>query len=1126
MKKLFLVDAYALIFKYYYAFLGRPMRNRAGMNTSVVFGFVKFLRDIQKRERPDLLGVAFDPKGGSFRREVFPEYKANRAETPEDILLSVPYVKRVLEAMCIPILEVEGYEADDVIGTLSQKGVEAGYEVFMVTPDKDYGQLVRDNCKIYKQKGADGSIEIVDRDSIREKYGIDDPVLVRDILALWGDASDNIPGVPGIGEKSACKLVQEWGTVENILDNVSKIKGKQGEKIAAWGDKLRLAKHLTTICLDVPIPFRPEDLTVCDPHIDELKAVFAELDFKAFMNDLTNLAPPETLPEGPRQEAQTQLAEMARAKSAAAKRAALVGQGNLFGDPVVEMPAASDVPAAELQAEAEAMQFKTAQTTPHDYRLVEDAAQLREVVDEVGKYEEFCFDTETTGFDIFNDRIVGMSLAVKPFEAWYIPFKEENTAEYAEIVRPLFENDRIAKIGQNIKFDLMVLRQLGLEIRGRKYDTMILHYLLDPESRHNMNALAEKYLNYKPIEIETLIGKGSKQLTMDLVNVERVKEYAAEDADVTLRLKHALYPQIEELGLQHLYFEIEEPMIAVLADIEMAGVRIDSEALAVYSVELSRRLAELEAAIREEAGESQLNINSARQLGEVLFGKMRIAEKPKMTKTKQFCTDEDYLQSFAHKHRIVDLILEYRGVKKLLSTYVEALPQLVNRRTGRIHTSFNQAVTATGRLSSTNPNLQNIPVREEMGRRIRRAFIPSDEEHLLLSADYSQVELRLMAHLSGDESLIAAFAHGEDIHAATAAKLFNKTLGEVTSEERRRAKTANFGIIYGISAFGLSQRLEIPRKEAKEIIDGYFASYPKVQEYMDNVVAKAKEEGFVSTIFGRRRYLNDIASHNAIARGLAERNAVNAPIQGSAADIMKIAMINVHRRFAAEGARIVLADKDEANGHEVAKAIVKEGGEAAFCLCDVGNEADVQAALDTAARTYGKLDIVVNNAGWQLNKTLLETTAEEFNAVLNTNLTSMFLFTKGAANMFIAQKTGGAIVNVCSTFAVVGSPGYVAYHASKGGVASFTRAAAISLMPHNIRVNAVGPGTTETPGLHDGARDTGDEAKGMASFLALQPLKRFGKPEEIASVIAFLASDEASFVTGALWMADGGYTIV
>lgn len=913
MKKLFLVDAYALIFKYYYAFLGRPMRNREGMNTSVVFGFVKFLRDIQKRERPDLLGVAFDPKGGSFRRDIFPEYKANRSETPEDILLSIPYVKRVLDAMCIPILEVAGYEADDVIGTLSQKGVEAGYDVYMVTPDKDYGQLVRDNCRIYKQRGAEGSIEIVDREAIREKYGIDDPQLVRDILALWGDASDNIPGVPGIGEKIACKLVREWGTVENILDNVSKIKGKQGEKIAGWADNLRLAKRLTTICLDVPIPFREEDLTVCDPHIDQLRGIFAELDFKAFMNDLTNLAPAEPLPEGPRQEAQTQLAKMARAKSAAAKKAALAGQGNLFGDPVVPLPAAQEVPVAELQAEAEAIQFRTAQTTPHEYTLVETAAQLREVVAAVGRYPEFCFDTETTGFDIFNDRIVGLSLAVEPFKAWYVPFLEKDTPEYAEIVRPLFEDEKIAKIGQNIKFDLMVLRRLGITIRGRMYDTMILHYLLDPESRHNMNALAEKYLNYKPIEIETLIGKGSKQLTMDLVNVERVKEYAAEDADVTLQLKQALYPMIEQIGLQHLYFEIEEPMIAVLADIEMAGVRIDSEALAVYAVELNRKLAELEAAIRTEAGEPNLNINSARQLGEVLFGKMRIAEKPKMTKTKQFCTDEDYLQSFARKHRIVDLILEYRGVKKLLSTYVEALPQLVNRSTGRIHTSFNQAVTATGRLSSTNPNLQNIPVRDDMGRRIRKAFIPSDDDHLLLSADYSQVELRLMAHLSGDESLIAAFEHGEDIHAATAAKLFNKTLDEVTSEERRRAKTANFGIIYGISAFGLSQRLEIPRKEAKEIIDGYFASYPGVKKYMDNVVEKAKEEGFVSTIFGRRRYLNDIASHNAIARGLAERNAVNAPIQGSAADIMKIAMINVHRRFAAEGirSRVILQVHDE-----------------------------------------------------------------------------------------------------------------------------------------------------------------------------------------------------------------------
>ena len=912
MKKLFLVDAYALIFKYYYAFLGRPMRNRTGMNTSVVFGFVKFLRDIQKREHPDLLGVAFDPPGGSFRREIFPEYKANRAETPEDILLSVPYVKRVLEAMCIPILEVEGYEADDVIGTLSQKGAEAGYDVYMVTPDKDYGQLVREHCRIYKQRGADGSIEIVGREEIRDKYGIDDPQLVRDILALWGDASDNIPGVPGIGEKSACKLVREWGTVENILENVGRIPGKQGEKIAGWADNLRLAKRLTTIRLDVPIELREEDLTVCEPHLDDLRALFAELDFKAFLNDLANLAPPEPVSDAPRQEAQTQLAEMARAKSAAAKKAALAGQGNLFGEPVVPMTT-EPVPSAELQAEAESMHFETAQTTPHEYVLVESGEQLRGVVAEVGRYGEFCFDTETTGLDVFNDRIVGLSLAVEPFKAWYVPFKEENTRAYAEIIRPLFENEHIAKIGQNIKFDLMVLRQLGVEVRGRFYDTMILHYLLDPESRHNMNILAEKYLNYRPIEIETLIGKGARQLTMDLVNVERVKEYAAEDADVTLRLKRVLFPLVEQIGLHDLYFEIEEPMIAVLADIEMAGVRIDSEALATYAVELNRKLAELEAAVRAEAGEPNLNINSTRQLGEVLFAKMRIAEKPKMTRTKQFCTDEEYLQSFAHKHRIVDLILEYRGVKKLLSTYVEALPQLVNRRTGRIHTSFNQAVTATGRLSSTNPNLQNIPVRDEMGRRIRKAFIPSDDEHLLLSADYSQVELRLMAHLSGDESLIAAFEHGEDVHASTAARLFNKPIAEVTSEERRRAKTANFGIIYGISAFGLSQRLEIPRKEAREIIDGYFASYPRVKEYMDRVVEKAKEEGFVSTIFGRRRYLNDINSHNAVARGLAERNAVNAPIQGSAADIMKIAMIDVHRRFAAEGirSRVILQVHDE-----------------------------------------------------------------------------------------------------------------------------------------------------------------------------------------------------------------------
>ncbi|MEG1759042.1 MAG: DNA polymerase I [Alistipes sp.] len=941
MKKLFLVDAYALIFKYYYAFLGRPMRNRDGMNTSVVFGFTKFLREILKREHPDLLGVAFDPKGGSFRREIFPEYKANRTATPEDILLSIPYVKRMLDAMCIPVLEVAGYEADDVIGTLSQKGVEAGYEVFMVTPDKDYGQLVRDHCKIYKQKGTDG-IEIVDTAAIKERYGIDDPVLVRDILALWGDASDNIPGVPGIGEKGACKLVQTWGTVENILANADQIAGKQGESLAAWGDKLLLAKRLTTICMEVPIEFRAEDLTMCDPHIEELQVLFAEMDFRMFAGDLANRTPAAPLSDVPQQAAQTQLAEVAWSKSAAAKKAALAGQGDLFAAP--EEPVSVSVPDTDLFSVMEPTVadsgLATAQTTPHTYTLVESAEALRRVVAEVEQYEEFCFDTETTGFDIFNDRIVGMSLAVRPFEAWYIPFDELSTAEYAAIVRPLFANEKIAKIGQNIKFDLMVLRRIGIEIVGRKYDTMILHYLLDPESRHNMNALSQKYLNYQPIEIESLIGKGARQLTMDMVSMPRVVEYAAEDADVTLRLKQVLYPLVEQVGLQYLYTEIEEPMIAVLAEIEMAGVRIDSGALAEYAVELNRKLAALEFEIRETAGDPALNINSPRQLGEVLFAKMRIADKPKMTKTKQFCTDEDYLQTFAHKHKIVDLILEYRGVKKLLSTYVEALPLLVNRTTGRIHTSYNQAVTATGRLSSTNPNLQNIPVRDELGRPIRRAFIPSDEEHMLLSADYSQVELRLMAHLSGDESLIAAFAHGEDIHAATAAKLFGKELSEVTNDERRKAKTANFGIIYGISPFGLSQRLEIPRGEAKAIIEGYFASYPKVKEYMETIVAKAREEGFVSTIFGRRRYLNDIASHNAVARGLAERNAINAPIQGSAADIMKIAMIHVSRRFQTEGirSRVILQVHDELvidmlrSEQERVAAIVTESMESAAAL--------------------------------------------------------------------------------------------------------------------------------------------------------------------------------------------------
>ena len=883
------------------------------MNTSIVYGFTKFLRDIQKREKPDLLGVAFDPKGGCFRRDIYPEYKANRPATPEDILLSVPYVKRIVEAMCIPVLEVPGFEADDVIGTLAKKGDEAGYEVFMVTPDKDYGQLVGENRKLYKQKGDD--VEIIDKEAIKAKYGIERPELVRDILALWGDSSDNIPGVPGVGEKGACKMVQAWGEVENIIANADKIGGKTGANILANEEQLRLAKVLTTIRLDVPIEFNEEDLTVCCPKVDELRALFSELDFKGFLADLNNLAPVEDT-SVPQQAPQTQLANMARVKAGQQKKAAMEGQGSLFGDlfaPVVEMPTTEAAESmVEEQIDLFANSFDSVSTIPHKYTTIFTAEELRKVVAEVEAASHFCFDLETTGFDMFGSRIIGVSLSIKAHEAWYIPFghnadvrpRNDIEAEYSAILRPLFENEKIAKVGQNMKFDILFLRALGIKVNGVKWDTMLMHYLLDAESRHGMDALAERYLNYSPISIETLIGKGAKQLTMDMVSVERVAEYAAEDADVTLQLFTLLKPMLEqEPSLLKLYHDIEEPMIDVLADMEWEGVRIDSDALHNYSATLSQKLSAIEAEIREVSGESEININSSRQLGEMLFAKMRITDKPKMTKTKQFCTDEEYLQSFAGEHKVVDLILEYRGVKKLLSTYVDSLPQLVNSVTGHIHTSYNQAVTATGRLSSANPNLQNIPVRDDLGRPIRSAFVPSDDRHDLLSADYSQVELRLMAHLSGDENLCEAFREGKDIHAATAARIFKKPIEEVTSEERRRAKTANFGIIYGISAFGLSQRLRIPRSEAKMLIEGYFESYPKVKEYMDNVVATAREKGYVETLFGRRRYLADIDSRNANARALAERNAINAPIQGTAADIMKLAMVGVARRFKAESVR-------------------------------------------------------------------------------------------------------------------------------------------------------------------------------------------------------------------------------
>ncbi|MBQ9146769.1 MAG: DNA polymerase I [Rikenellaceae bacterium] len=918
MKRLFLVDAYALIFRYYYAFMTRPMRNREGLNTSPVFGFVKFLRDILRREQPDCLGVAFDPKGGCFRREIFPEYKANRSATPEDIHAAVPYIKRLCEAMRIPVLEVAGYEADDVIGTLAHKAAAEGFEVFMVTPDKDYGQLVTDRVKIYKQKGE--GVEIVDREAIKEHYGFDDPILVRDVLALWGDASDNIPGVQGIGEKGAIKLVNQFGTVEQILEHTDELTPKQRANVEAGAEQLRLSKRLASIVLDVPIEFDAEALRVEQPDVDALRKLYIDLDFNMFARELPADPNAPAEPPAPTQAKQTQLIQATLEKSRAKRAASLAGQGDMFAameaatadsDTTTPESTSDEQPAADVQQslfEGDGI-YATAATTPHKYHIVRTAEELSELVDRLSKFEEICFDTETSGLDFFNDRLVGISFAVEPHEAWYVAWQPE----FAEIVRPLMENDQIAKIGQNIKFDAMMLRAAGIEVRGKKYDTMILHYLLDPESRHNMNVLAQRYLNYSPIEIETLIGRGAKQLTMDMIAVDRVAEYAAEDADVTLQLKQALWPKVCDEGLQYLYAEIEEPMIDVLADMEWTGVRIDTQSLAEYKIELQKELTDLEWKIRELADEPTLNVNSSRQLGEVLFAKLRIDPKPRMTKTKQFRTDEEYIQSLASRHPIVGLILEYRGVKKLLSTYVEALPQLVNSRTGHIHTSYNQAVTATGRLSSANPNLQNIPIRDERGRRIRAAFIPSDSDHVLLSADYSQVELRLMAHLSGDESLIEAFREGQDIHSATASRLFHVDLQSVTSEQRRRAKTANFGIIYGISAFGLAQRLDISRTESKEIIDGYFASYPKVKEYMDRAAEQARNEGFVSTIFGRRRYLNDINSRNAVARGVAERNAINAPIQGSAADIMKLAMVEMYRKMRAAGlrSRMILQVHDE-----------------------------------------------------------------------------------------------------------------------------------------------------------------------------------------------------------------------
>ena len=906
MKKLFLIDAYALIYRSYYAFINRPMRNAAGMNTSAVFGFVKFLNEILRREQPHYIGVAFDPKGGTFRNEMYPEYKANRQETPEDIILSTPYIKQILGAMRIPVLEVPGYEADDVIGTLSVKAALEGFEVYMVTPDKDYGQLVQPRVHIYKQRKSGEGIEIVDMAKIGENYGVDDPKLIADVLALWGDASDNIPGVPGIGEKGAVKLVCQYGDIEQVIAHVSEIKGRQGENIQANIDRLRLAKDLATIRCDVPIGFEPDRLIVEAPDCDALAEVYRELNFTSLLRELEQAGSDRFVP-APSPGGQPAAASPATHDLFSSNGIGWDGQpvqGSLFGSSDGQPGVKTD----SLDGLANAA------STPHNYTALNDTGSIRSLAERLSAADNFAFDTETTGLDVFNDRLVGLSFALTAGEAYYIPCPADRaeTQAIVDILRVPLENPGVAKTAHNAKFDIMVLANYGVCVQGFLYDTMIVHYLLDPESRHGMDFLSRRYLNYDPVPIEALIGKGAKQITMDMVSVERVTEYAAEDADVTLRLKNTLWPMLEEQQLVGLYQKIEEPLIRVLASIELEGVRIEASGLKTYGEELSVDMHRLESEIRDTTGDPGMNVNSAKQLGEALFGRLKIDPNAKKTKTKQYRTDEEYLQSLSDRHPVIGKILEYRGLKKLISTYIDALPQLINPKTGKIHTSFNQAVTSTGRLSSNNPNLQNIPIREEQGRKLRRSFIP-DEGCVMLSADYSQVELRVMAHLSEDPAMIEAFQAGRDIHSATAARIFGVPESEVTREQRRQAKTANFGIIYGISAFGLAQRLGIPRGEAKEIIDGYFASFPGVKQYIDRSIETARDNGCVETIFGRKRFLSDIRSGNAVVRGLVERYAINAPIQGSAADIMKLAMIEVERRLRKGGYRsqITLQVHDE-----------------------------------------------------------------------------------------------------------------------------------------------------------------------------------------------------------------------
>lgn len=877
MNKLFLLDAYAIIFRAYYAFINRPTINSKGLNTSAILGFCNTLREIIDKEHPTHLGVAFD-HGKTFRHEAYPPYKAQREETPEDIKLSVPYIKEILQAMHIPVLQADGFEADDVIGTLATKAGQAGVETYMLTPDKDYGQLIAPNVFMFKPRHG-GGYDKIGESEIKEKYGIDSAHKVIDLLALMGDSADNYPGCPGVGEKTAVKLINEFGSCEELLTHADRLKEKMREKVENAKDDIKMSKFLATIRTDVPIELNLDELKMTDPDEKQLSEIFAQLEFK-------------------------RLAEKFLHKAENAKKNA-PKQPSLFD----EIP--TDGPVA-----AENSILASLKTTPHEYQLIDNKQDVSQLYDFLRTKEILSLDTETTSTSPVDAELVGLSFAVEENKAYYvaIPANREEALQYVNIFKPLYENTETLKVGQNIKYDYEVLRNYGVDIQGRMFDTMLAHYVLQPELHHNMDFMAETLLHYRTVHIEELIGpKGKHQKNMRDLDPKDVYEYAAEDADVTLKLKNVLEPMLKEKGMEQLFWDIEMPLVKVLADMELNGVCLDTDSLKETERIFKERMAHYEQHAYELAGET-FNISSPKQVGDILFGKMQLLDKPKKTRTGQYVTSEEVLLQLRDKAPIVDDILNYRGLKKLLGTYVEALPLLINKRTGHIHTSFNQAVTATGRLSSSDPNLQNIPVRDDDGKEIRKCFVP-EPGCLFFSADYSQIELRIMAHLSGDENMIEAFREGLDIHRATAAKIWKEPLDEVTDAQRKKAKQANFGIIYGITAFGLAQRMGIPNGEARQLIQDYFATFPKVHAFMENAITTAREKKYAETMFGRRRYLPDIDSKNGTVRGFAERNAINAPIQGSEADIIKIAMIRIWRRFKEEGIRskMILQVHDELN---------------------------------------------------------------------------------------------------------------------------------------------------------------------------------------------------------------------